>query len=179
MKQSSEDQSWSDSWELCLELYAQLDGQLGHLHWEVLYYQLHRNTSCLGRSFEHSKRFRSTCWNYWCKALYVYIWVRVWCPTGEMILKHTDNLSKTMQNPQLSASECQTLAELTWRAVEGLRNDDAFNLFWSKQRYYKVSLKLVTQSYQGNKELQHVTTWVKVIMHQFQKTSSGHSILNV
>ena len=49
---------------------------------------------------------------------------------GERILKHTDNLSKTLQNPALTASEGQELAELTCRTLEKIRTTDSFNLFW-------------------------------------------------
>ena len=58
---------------------------------------------------------------------------------GELILKYTDNLSKTLQ---LSASEDQVLAELIRRAIEGLRNDDAFNLFWSKATLLQDKLEV-------------------------------------
>ena len=51
---------------------------------------------------------------------------------GEMILKHTDNLSKTLQDPKLSASEGQQLADLTRKTLEKLRTEGSFDLFWSK-----------------------------------------------
>ena len=50
---------------------------------------------------------------------------------GECILKHTDNLSKTLQNPSLSASDSQETAELTCRTLASIRNDEAFDLFWA------------------------------------------------
>ena len=49
---------------------------------------------------------------------------------GERILKHTDNLSKTLQNPALTASEGQQVAELTCRTLEQIRTTDSFDLFW-------------------------------------------------
>ena len=51
---------------------------------------------------------------------------------GEFILEHSDNLSKTLQNPSLSSSEDQQLAELTRKTIENQRSDDHFDLFWSK-----------------------------------------------
>jgi hypothetical protein len=51
---------------------------------------------------------------------------------GELLLKHTDNLSKDLQNPKLSSSEGQHLAELTRKTLSSIRMDDAFDLFWSK-----------------------------------------------
>lgn len=50
---------------------------------------------------------------------------------GERILKHTDNLSKTLQNPSLSASDSQEIAELTCKTLASIRNDEAFDLFWA------------------------------------------------
>lgn len=49
---------------------------------------------------------------------------------GERILKHTDNLSKTLQNPALTASDGQEIAELTCRTLEQIRTTDSFDLFW-------------------------------------------------
>ena len=51
---------------------------------------------------------------------------------GELILKHSDNLSKTLQSPKLSASEGQYVAEMTVRTLQTLRNDTHFDLFWAK-----------------------------------------------
>ena len=51
---------------------------------------------------------------------------------GELILKHSDNLSKTLQSPKLSASEGQHVAEMTVRILQTLRNDTHFDLFWEK-----------------------------------------------
>ena len=51
---------------------------------------------------------------------------------GELRLKHTDNLSKALQNPKLSSSEGQQLAELTRKTLSSIRTDDSFDLFWSK-----------------------------------------------
>ena len=49
---------------------------------------------------------------------------------GERILKHTDNLSKTLQNPALTASEGQQVAELTCRTLEQIQTTESFDLFW-------------------------------------------------
>ena len=50
---------------------------------------------------------------------------------GKRILKHTDNLSKTLQNPSLSASDSQEIAELTYKTLASMRNDETFDLFWA------------------------------------------------
>ena len=49
---------------------------------------------------------------------------------GERILKHTDNLSKTLQNPALTASEGQQIAELTCQTLGKMRTSESFDLFW-------------------------------------------------
>ena len=51
---------------------------------------------------------------------------------GELILKHTDNLSKTLQNPKLTAADAHSIAELTCCTLEQIRNEESFDLFWEK-----------------------------------------------
>ena len=45
---------------------------------------------------------------------------------GELLLKHTDNLSKTLQNPKLSSSEGQQVAALTSKTLNSIRPDSSF-----------------------------------------------------
>ena len=49
---------------------------------------------------------------------------------GLLILRHTDNLSKTMQRADMSAAEGQTVAIMTLSTLKSLRNDAGFDLFW-------------------------------------------------
>ena len=49
---------------------------------------------------------------------------------GEKILKHTDNLSRTLQHKELSAAEAQTIAGLSVQALQAMRNKDSFQLLW-------------------------------------------------
>ena len=51
---------------------------------------------------------------------------------GECVLKHTDNLSKTLQSPSLSAAEGQRIAELTCKTLERIRNDECYGFFGEK-----------------------------------------------
>ena len=51
---------------------------------------------------------------------------------GEMLLRHSDNLSKSLQTSQMSAAEGQQVASLTVRTLASLRGDDQFDLFWTK-----------------------------------------------
>ena len=47
---------------------------------------------------------------------------------GKLILSHTDNLSKTLQHKEFSASEGQEVATLTIRTLESIRNGESFDL---------------------------------------------------
>ena len=51
---------------------------------------------------------------------------------AERLLQHTDNLSKTLQAPSLTASEAQQIAELTCKTLSRIRNTEAFDLFWDR-----------------------------------------------
>lgn len=50
---------------------------------------------------------------------------------GERVLRHTDNLSKTLQNPSLSATDARACAKLTVSTLRGLRTNNSFKLFWA------------------------------------------------
>ncbi|XP_066914540.1 zinc finger MYM-type protein 1-like [Clytia hemisphaerica] len=52
------------------------------------------------------------------------------CLLGKTILKQTDNLSKTLQDPKLSAAEGQEACKDVVTALEKDRNDTSFDLFW-------------------------------------------------
>ena len=47
----------------------------------------------------------------------------------ERILKITDNLSKTLQNESMCASEAQVIAKMTVQTLQSMRSDDTFRLF--------------------------------------------------
>ena len=51
---------------------------------------------------------------------------------SETVLSHSDNLSRTLQKGDISASEGQGVAEMTVTCLKTLRTDDNFALFWSK-----------------------------------------------
>jgi len=51
---------------------------------------------------------------------------------GEVILRNTDNLSRTLQHQHLSAAKGQNVTSLTVKTLEKIRKDVAFALFWSK-----------------------------------------------
>ena len=49
---------------------------------------------------------------------------------SEVILRHTDKLSQTLQQPKLSSIEGHGVAMLTVKTLEGLRTYSNFDLFW-------------------------------------------------
>lgn len=51
---------------------------------------------------------------------------------AEMILSHSDNLSRTLQKADISAAAGQDVAELTVKTLSSLRSEDKFDLFWEK-----------------------------------------------
>ena len=51
---------------------------------------------------------------------------------AERVLQHTDNLSKTLQNPSLTAAEGEKIAYLTRSTLLRMRSDDNFDLFWER-----------------------------------------------
>ena len=50
----------------------------------------------------------------------------------EMVLRHTDNLSRTLQDKVLSAAEGQQVADMVVRTLQTLRNVESFDVFWLK-----------------------------------------------
>ena len=61
---------------------------------------------------------------------------------GILILSHTDNLSKTLQHKEFSASEGQEVAELTVKTLESIRNEESFDAFWEKLEKDKELLEV-------------------------------------
>ena len=51
---------------------------------------------------------------------------------GELILRHTDSLSRTLRKADISAAESQKVAGLTKKTLQSLRTDSNFQLFWEK-----------------------------------------------
>ena len=48
---------------------------------------------------------------------------------AEMLLRHTDNLSKTLQKDTISALEGQIVASMMLATLQSVRNDEFFQLF--------------------------------------------------
>ena len=52
------------------------------------------------------------------------------CCLGECLIRQTDNLSKTLQDPRLSAAEGQAIAANVIETLRKDRNDARFTMFW-------------------------------------------------
>ena len=51
---------------------------------------------------------------------------------SELLLRHTDKMSKIQQNLELSSVEGHDIAMLTMATLQNVRSDRDFNLFWEK-----------------------------------------------
>ena len=51
---------------------------------------------------------------------------------AQLILGHTDNLNKTLQNTQMSAIDVQIISRATVKTLESMRNDENYGMFWAK-----------------------------------------------
>ena len=61
---------------------------------------------------------------------------------GSVLLKHSDNLSKTLQQTNLSAGEGQTVASLTVKTLQKIRTENDFKLFWENCNTKAKQLKI-------------------------------------
>ena len=62
------------------------------------------------------------------------------CHLGKLLLSQTDNLSKTMQKPEMSAVEAQSLAKSVLSVLVSDRSDESFHLFRERVQLSKVDL---------------------------------------
>ena len=51
---------------------------------------------------------------------------------GELTLRHSDNLSRTLQRSHVSAAEGQQIAAMSVKTLQLLRSDENFECFWSQ-----------------------------------------------
>lgn len=61
---------------------------------------------------------------------------------SELIFRHTDKLSQTLQNPDLSNVEGHRIAMLVVETLKGIRTDTSFDAFWEKIELSRISLDL-------------------------------------
>uniref|UniRef100_A0A1X7UIB2 Uncharacterized protein n=1 Tax=Amphimedon queenslandica TaxID=400682 RepID=A0A1X7UIB2_AMPQE len=71
---------------------------------------------------------------------------------GELILGHSDNLSKSLQSKVLTAAQGQHQAELTVKTLESLRNDASFILFLDAVLFKAEQCDVDPQCYHANEK---------------------------
>ena len=59
---------------------------------------------------------------------------------GQLLLRHSDNLSRTLQHAHISAAEGQRVATMTVRTLETIRDDANFDMFWTKAKSFAEEL---------------------------------------
>ena len=64
---------------------------------------------------------------------------------GLYVLRHTDNLSRSLQSKTLSATEGQEVAGMVLRTFQADRNDESFELFWLKVKKFAEPLDIEPQ----------------------------------
>jgi len=64
------------------------------------------------------------------------------CSLGKLILKQTDNLSRTLQDPTLSAAQGQSVAKDVVTTLEKDRNNESFELFWRRLKLKREALEI-------------------------------------
>ena len=95
---------------------------------------------------------------------------------GDCILRHTDNLSKTLQSPSLSAADNQQLAQLICNTLDCLRNQELFSLLWDKvsgmQEKLQIDQAMLPRRHDGLR-------WemAKGLSQRLSKTTFGPSIM--
>ena len=51
---------------------------------------------------------------------------------GELVLRHNDNLSRTLQSTNISGPQGQKIAATTQKTLQSLRSEESLRLFWTK-----------------------------------------------
>ena len=51
---------------------------------------------------------------------------------GDLILRHSDNLSRTLQKADISTAQGQEVTSMTVQTLKSLRSDSDYKLFWKK-----------------------------------------------
>lgn len=64
---------------------------------------------------------------------------------GEMLLRHTDNLSRSLQKKTCCATEGQQVGSMVVRTLQTIRNDESFDLFWLKVTNFSEPLGIEPQ----------------------------------
>ena len=61
---------------------------------------------------------------------------------GGMLLKHSNNLSRTIETLHMPVAECQLVVALTTKALTKVRTEETFSLFWERCNEATTELKI-------------------------------------
>ncbi len=79
---------------------------------------------------------------------------------GELILRHSDNLSRTIQAKSTSASEAQQIAKLVITTMQQIRQDKQYDLFWEKTlKVYRYNGYFTSTFATKKKETSKIGRW--------------------
>ena len=67
------------------------------------------------------------------------------CTLGEFVFKHTDNLSRALQDSSMSAAQGQQLAEDVCKTLSRYRSEATFDLFWTRLLKKKSEVDAVAE----------------------------------
>ena len=67
---------------------------------------------------------------------------------GEMILRHSDNLSQCLQKRIISAAEGQHVAKMVTDTLQSIRTEKSYHLFWQKVVHFCED-QPITQQYES------------------------------
>ena len=97
---------------------------------------------------------------------------------GQLILCHSDNLSRTLQRSDMSAAERQEVTRLTVTSLRSLRSESMFKLFWDKVTKIAASLgvtepKLPRQRKVLRRMAVGTVVWTLIISQALRKIITG------
>ena len=96
------------------------------------------------------------------------------CSMGELVLRQTDNLSRTLQNAMISAAQGQQLAEDVCITISRDRNDASFNLFWQRILQRKSNMEGIGDPELPRKRKAPARFEVGSGPHHFPSTAKEH-----
>ena len=100
---------------------------------------------------------------------------------GKRILKQTDNLSKTLQHKDISATEGQEVANLSVQTLQRMRDEETFNLFWTMVQQLASKYDVGEPTYQQEEKFHNILKLVRQNLntHHLLKNITSGSIMKL
>eukprot|EP00112_Aurelia_sp_Birch-Aquarium-sp1_P015994 Seg3588.3 transcript_id=Seg3588.3/GoldUCD/mRNA.D3Y31 product="Zinc finger MYM-type protein 1" protein_id=Seg3588.3/GoldUCD/D3Y31 len=96
------------------------------------------------------------------------------CCLGILLLKQTDNLSRTLQDPKMSAAEGNAIAQDVIKTLSKDRNDSAYHLFWERVCKRKDELNVNDPKLPRKRRLPRRLEDGSAETHHFPSTPKDH-----